>query len=132
MKMWQGGIRGALWMGLIWGAAWLGAGLILLLFIGTDAADVPFPLGFGLLGFLAGVLFSVILGIGEGRRRLDQISHLRLAGWGALGGLLLAVIFALVTDLGGNLVVAGPVLAVAGAISAAGSRALAGRARKPE
>ena len=58
MKKWLRRIRGAIKMGLAWGFAWFAAGMVLLLFVGPDAADVPFPLGFGFLGFLAGISFS--------------------------------------------------------------------------
>jgi hypothetical protein len=88
MTKWLRRIRGAIGMGLTRAAAWFGAGLILLLGVGFGAADVPFPLFFGLLGFLAGVTFSGVLGVIEGRRRLDQMSLPRFAGWGAVGGLL--------------------------------------------
>jgi hypothetical protein len=112
-------------MGLIWGAAWFTAGMVLLVIVGPDAADVPFPLGFGLLGFLVGTTFSAIVGIAEGRRRFDQMSIPRFAGWGALGGLLFSGVFALVAGLGGEFLVLGPVFALAGAGSAAGTLALA-------
>jgi hypothetical protein len=134
MRKWLRRIRGAVGMGLTWGIAWFGAGLILLLIVGPGAADVPFPLGFGLLGFLAGVTFSVVLGIVEGRRRFEQMSMPRFAGWGAVGGLLLSVIFAVAVALGGDtaplrhLVLLGPVFSLAGAGSAAGLLALARRA----
>ncbi|MCL7980502.1 MAG: hypothetical protein M8865_11440, partial [marine benthic group bacterium] len=74
MNRWIRRIRGALGLGLTWGLAWFGAGMALLLVVGPDAADVPFPLGFGLLGFLAGVTFSGVLGLVEGRRSFDQMS----------------------------------------------------------
>ena len=100
--------------------------MILLLIIGPDAADVPFPLGFGLIGFLAGVMFSGVLGIVEGRRSFDQMSLPRFAGWGGLGGLLLSVVFVLAAGLRGDVIlVLGPVFALASAASAAGSLALA-------
>ena len=123
-------IRGALGVGLAWAAAWFGAGLILLLVVGVGAADVPFPLLFGLLGFLAGIIFSGVLSVIEGHRRLDEMSLPRFAGWGAVGGLLLSGIFGLAVALGGEplwgeLLVLGPVFALAGAASAAGSLALA-------
>ncbi len=126
MKKWLRRIRGAIGMGLTWAIAWFGAGLILLLVVGFGAADVPFPLGFGLLGFLAGVMFSGVLAIVEGRRRFDQMSLPRFAAWGGIGGLLLSGIFVLAAALGGEaLLVLGPVFALAGAGSAAGSLALA-------
>jgi len=138
VKRWLRRIRGAVGMGLTWAVAWFGAGMIillgLLLVTGSTGADVPYPLGFGAFGFVAGVTFSGILGIVEGRRRFDQMSLPRFAGWGAAGGFLLSAIFVVVVALSedpaflGNLVVLGPVFAVAGAGSAAGALALARRA----
>jgi hypothetical protein len=120
-------------MGLTWAAAWFGVGVILLLIVGFGAADVPFPLGFALLGFLAGVTFSGVLGIVEGRRRFDQLSLPRFAVWGGVGGLLLSGAFAWAAALGGDaFVVVGPVFALAGAGSAAGSLALARMAEDRE
>ncbi len=132
MNKWLRRIRGAIGMGMTWAAAWFGAGLILLLVVGVGAADVPFPLFFGLLGFLAGATFSAVLGIVEGRRRFDQLSLSRFAGWGTLGGLLLSGILVLAAGLGGQFLVLGPVFALAGAGSAAGTLALARRAEKRE
>jgi hypothetical protein len=125
MKKWQRRIRGAIGMGLTWAVAWFGAGLILLLVVGFGAADVPFPLFFALLGFLAGVTFSGVLGIVEGRRRFDQMSLPRFAAWGAVGGLLLSGTFAWAAGLGGEFLVLGPVFALSGAGCATGSLALA-------
>lgn len=134
MKKWLRRIRGAIGMGLTWAVAWFGAGLVLLLVVGFGAADVPFPLFFGLLGFFAGVLFSGVLGFVEGHRRFEQMSIPRFAGWGGVGGFLLAVVFVLVVALAGdttllkNLVFLGPLFAFAGATCAAGSLALARKA----
>ena len=132
MKKWLRRIRGAIGMGLTWAIAWFGAGLGLLLVVGFGAADVPFPIFFGLFGFLAGVTFSGVLGIVEGRRRFDQMSLPRFAGWGAVGGLLLSGILAWAAGLGGEFLVLGPVFALAGAGCAAGSLALARRAEDRE
>jgi hypothetical protein len=122
-------IRGALGLGLTWALAWFGAGMALLLVVGPDAADVPFPLGFGLLGFLAGVTFSGVLGLVEGRRSFDQMSIPRFAGWGAVGGVIFSGIFVAVAGLGGAaLVVLAPVFALSSAACAAGSLALARKA----
>ena len=126
MKKWLRRIRGAIGMGLTWAAAWFGAGLILLVVVGFGAADVPFPLFFGLLGFLAGVTFSGVLGIVEGRRRFDQMSLPRFAVWGGVAGVLLSGIFVLAAALGWDIfLVLGPVFALSSAASAAGSLALA-------
>jgi hypothetical protein len=127
MKKWLRRIRGAIGVGLTWAAAWFGAGMMLLLVVGFGAADVPFPLFFGLLGFLAGVTFSGILGILAGRRRFDEMSLPRFAGWGALGGLLLSGGVVLAAGPEGEFLVLGPVFALAGAVSAAGTLALARR-----
>jgi hypothetical protein len=129
MKRWLRRIRGAFGVGLTWAVAWFGAGLILLLIVGPDAADVPFPLGFGLFGFLAGATFSVIVGIAENRRRLEQMSLRRFAAWGAVGGLLLSGVISWAAGLGGEFLVLGPVFALAGATCAAGSLAIARRAQ---
>ncbi len=83
---------------------------------------------------MAGVTFSGVVGLIEGRRRFDQMSLPRFAAWGAAGGFLLSVVFvsvvAAVEDPAflGNLFVLGPVFAAAGAGSAAGALALARRA----
>jgi hypothetical protein len=121
-------------MGLAWGLAWFAAGMVLLFIVGPDAADVPFPLGFGALGFLAGVSFSGVLGLVEGRRRFDQMSIPRFAGWGAVGGFLFSTLFVSAVALAEdpsflwNLTFLGPIFAAAGGGSAAGSLALARRA----
>jgi hypothetical protein len=130
MNKWLRRIRGAVGMGLTWAAAWFAAGMLLLLVVGFGAADVPFPLFFGLLGFLAGATFSALLGIFGGRRRFDQMSLPRFAGWGAVGGLLLSGIMVLVAGPDAEFLVVGPVFAAAGAISAAGTLTLARRAEK--
>ena len=131
MSGWLRRIRGAIGMGLTWGVAWLAAGLVLLLIVGPNAADVPFPLFFGLLGFLGGILFSGVLGLVERRRSFEQMSLPRFAGWGAVGGILLSV--ALSATLGwGAFPLLGPLFAVSGAACAAGSLALARKAEGGE
>ena len=129
MKKWLRRIRGMVGMGVIWGMVWFAAGLLVLLaifLVGAPGADVPFPIGFGLLGFCAGVTFSGILGVIEGRRRFDQMSLLRFGVLGGAGGLLFSGIFIFMTDLGWDvLVVLGPVFTLSGVGWAAGSLALA-------
>lgn len=131
MSEWRRRIRGAIGMGLTWAAAWFGAGMVLLVIVGVGAADVPFPLFFGLLGFLAGATFSGILGVTEGHRRFDEMSLPRFAIWGAVGGSLLGVVVALAAvggDPTGAILGLGSLFALAGAGSAAGTLALARRA----
>jgi len=141
MKKWLKRLRGAIGMGLTWAAAWGGAGAIVMLeflLVTGSRPDAPFPLMFGAFGFVAGVIFSGVLGLVEGRRRFDQMSLPRFAAWGAAGGFLLSATFVLAVSLAGdpafllNLVVVGPVFAVAAAGSAAGSLALARRAQDRE
>ena len=131
-------IRGAIGMGCVWGAVWGGAGAIMLLgilLVTGNRPDPPFPLMFGAFGFVAGVLFSGVLGLVESRRRFDQMSLPRFAAWGMAVGFLLSATFflavALAGDLAflGNLLVVGPIFATAAAGCAAGSLALARRAR---
>ena len=129
MNKWMRRIRGAVGMGLAWAVAWFGAGMVMmlgfLLITGSTGADVPYPLGFGALGFVAGVTFSGVLGVVEGRRRFDEMSLSRFAVWGGVGGLLLAVIFVPVAGLGGEALLLAPLFAAAGAACAAGSLVLA-------
>ena len=141
MKKWLRRIRGAVGIGLTWAAAWSGAGAIVTLgfLLRTgNRPDAPFPLMFAAAGFVAGLVFSGVLGVVDGRRRFDQMSLPRFAAWGAAGGFLIATTFVLAVSLSGdpgflwNLVVVGPLFAVAAGGSAAGSLALARRARDRE
>lgn len=132
MTRWLRRVRAAIGVGLTWAAAWFGVGMILLLIVGLHAADVPFPLFFGLLGFIAGATFSGILGLLAGRRTFDQMSLPRFAVGGALGGLVLAGIVNVAAGPGPELTVIGPLFALAGAVSAAGTLAIARRGEKRE
>ena len=132
MRKWLRRIRGAIGMGVTWGAAW-GVGGILVAVATRFKADAPFPLVFGVFGFIAGVIFSAFLALTEGRRRFDQMSLLRFAGWGAAGGLLLSALFAKAASLGwGDVLTVAPTFALASAFCASGSLALARRAVRRE
>ena len=132
MRKWLRRIRGAIGMGFTWGAAWSGAGIVLAVVTGFKA-DAPFPLVFGVLGFIAGVIFSAFLALTEGRRRFDQMSLPRFAGWGATGGLLLSAVFAKAASLGwGDVLAIAPTLALTCAVCASGSLAVARRAVRRE
>lgn len=125
-------IRGALGMGLTWAVGWFGVGaLIGVTFFGggLDAALLWNGLLFAVAGLIGGVSFSTVLAISERRRTLEQVSAGRFAGWGALGGLVVAAVLSIG---GGPLTVTTAlvalVLTVLGAGSAVGSLALARRA----
>jgi len=119
-------LRASLVVGAAWGLSWFGAGAAM--WLAGARADVPFPLGFGVLGFFTGTAFSGVLMIAEGggRRRL---TFPRFAGWGGLGGLSFAAIFGgsvyLVEGILDPLLVTSVVFPVAGAICASGTLWLA-------
>ena len=116
----------AIRIGVTWGFMWFAAGIILMLVVllltGNTGADVPYPVGFGLLGFLAGVTFSGVIALGEGHCRFDEMSLPRFATWGGVGGLSFSVLFVFAVATFGegaafieNLVFLGPLFAVIGA-----------------
>jgi len=122
-------IRGAIGMGLTWAAALFVIGFVPRWVLGINSGDLPYPILFGGLGFIAGVAFSGILVLTEGRRRFDEMSLPRFAAWGAVGGLLLSALFVRGASLGlAELVVIPATFAAASAICASGSLALARRA----
>ena len=123
-------VRGAIGMGLTWALAWGGAGVVMAVVTGFTA-DVPFPLFFALLGFIAGVIFSAFLALTAGRRSFDQMSLPRFATWGAIGGIAMSVFFARAASLsGGDMLMVGATFALASAVCATGSLALARRATR--
>ncbi len=78
-------------------------------------------------GCLSGAAFSVVLGLTESRRRFDEMSLLRFAGWGVVGAGFLSMVFLVTVPVGAQhpFVV---FVTLLGAVSAAGSLALARRA----
>src|SRR5687767_3230847 len=129
-------IRAAIGMGLVWGVAWFGAGTLLARVPGFYS-DLPFALLFAPLGLATGIIFSGILVGIEGGRGFDRMSLWRFAGWGAVSGLLLSGIFVVGAALRGaalweEFLVFGPPLAIASAVCAAGSLAVARRGERRE
>jgi hypothetical protein len=136
MKLWRKRIRAAIGMGLTWAAAWFGAGILLARVPGFYS-DLPFALLFAPLGFVTGIIFAGILVVIDGRRSFDRVSLSRFAGWGAVSGLLLSGIFVVAAALRGEnfwgeFLLFGPPLAIASAVCAAGSLAMARRAETRE
>jgi len=132
MRTWLRRIRGAIGMGITWAAAWFVAGSVPRWVFGVNT-DAPLPLVFGLFGLMAGMVFSAVLALTEGRRSFDQMSLPRFAAWGAVGGLLLSALVARTMSLGwGDVLALAPTLAVASAVSASGSLAMARRAARKE
>lgn len=132
MRTWLRRIRGAIGMGFTWAAAWFAVGLVPRWVFGLNA-DVPFPLVFAVFGLIAGITFSGLIVLTEGRRTFDQMSLPRFAGWGAVGGLLLSALFARAASLGrGDVLALAPTLAIACAVCASGSLAVARRAATRE
>lgn len=128
MRRWLRRIRGAIGMGLLWGFAWSAVGAVPRWVFGINT-DAPLPLIFGVLGFVAGITFSALVVLAEGRRSFDQISLPRFAGWGAAGGFLLSALFARAASLGlGDVLIIVPTFALASAACASGSLAVARRA----
>jgi FtsH-binding integral membrane protein len=121
-------IRGTIGMSITWAAAWAAAGSVPRWLFGFNT-DAPFPIIFGVLGFIAGVIFSGLLMLTEGRRGFDEMKLSRFAAWGAVGGFLLSAVFTRAASLGwADALVIAPTFAVAGAICGSGSLALARRA----
>lgn len=99
MNRWTRMLRGAIGMGVTWAIVWVGVGLV----IGASSVlipvlpwnrffeifDAPLP-ALAIPGFIAGALFSGVLGVAGRRRRFDELSLPAFSAWGALGGLLLA------------------------------------------
>ena len=125
-------IRGAIGMGFVWAFAWSALGFVPRWIFGVET-DVPISLLLAQFGFVAGVIFAVVLALTEGRRRFDEMSLPRFAAWGAVGGLLLAGLFALAASLGlGEVLIIAPTFALACAACASGSLAVARRAVRRE
>lgn len=136
---WLRRVRGALGIGLIWGAVWAGVGaLSTVLFDPDGSTGVPWvgpPVGF-FPGFVGGLIFSAMLAIAAAPRRLHELSVSRVAAWGAMVGFLLGFLPLAINKPPEGFpvwlvaaVVIGS-LTLMGAVSAAGSLALARKAKR--
>lgn len=139
MKKWLRRVRGAVGMGLTWAVVWGVAAVLMGLLVDPDGSMDEMWVAIGAYpGFLGGVVFSAVLAIAARRRRLDELSLPRVAGWGAVAGLLVGSIPFVLGDpqtdvpvwLLGTLVIGS--ITLLSAASAAGSLALARRAERRE
>lgn len=124
MKQWLRRIRGGVVIGLLWGIAWgLIGGFVMEAIVDPHGriADI-WPMVLGIPGFFGGVIFSVMLGMAEGRRRFAELSLFRFGVWGAVTGALLGLAGGAAIGLSALIIVP---LTLLGAASATGSLALA-------
>jgi O-antigen/teichoic acid export membrane protein len=132
MKKWLTRARAALGLGLLWAVGGVAIAAVLELLDNVMPAAHPltrqvdmWPQLLAILGFLAGTLFGVILGIAAARRRFDELSLPLFTTLGAGAGLVLGLL------LGAPVPVAS-MLTLASALGGAGSLALARRAERRE
>ena len=123
MRQWLRRIRGAIVVGLTWAIGWAFMGGLMELLVDPDGriADI-WPMVLGIPGFFGGMLFSVVFALAERHRQFDEFSLPRFGGWGAVAGALLGGIGIALFGLGPLIAVP---LSLLGAVSAAGSLALA-------
>ena len=131
MTKWLRRLGAALMTGLAWAVVWLPIGLVIGMIIDPDGAmDEPWVVVGTYPGFLCGVIFSAVVGMGKGRRRFAELSLHGVATWGAVSGLLgggLWLVLALLSDPPRwllNVVVVGS-LTLLSAVSGVGSAFLA-------
>ena len=130
MKRFLRRIRGIIGTGLTWAVGWMGLiGLVVFPVLALFGWPIFSDFGLylinvrivGVLGFVAGSSFALVLSALERRRKLEDLSFIRIAMWGGLGGLVLAALDGF-TNLGA--VIAFTLMGIG---SATGSVALAKR-----
>ncbi|MBT8487475.1 MAG: hypothetical protein KJO65_01485 [Gemmatimonadetes bacterium] len=98
-------LRGAIGMGMTWAVGGILAGGAIELVHNIwpnplgGAVDI-WPAVLAFPGFIGGVAFSVVLGIAARRRRFDQLSMPAIAAMGAVGGLMVSLVPAVMVGLG--------------------------------
>lgn len=96
MKSWLTGIRDAVAMGLAWVVGCTLAGMLSVVIFYALFPDVPdlfdiwIPV-FAYPAFVGGVIFAVILRVGESGRRIHELSLSRIAIFGAAAGFLVGI-----------------------------------------
>ena len=93
-------LRGMLGMGITWAVGWT----LVMFMIGTiigivdpdsiDPGEEPWRMAgiISFVGFLSGTAFAAIFASAERRRKIRELSVLRSAFWGALGGAVLPLL----------------------------------------
>jgi hypothetical protein len=82
-------LRGVAGTGLTWAVGWAGLVTGIVALFGVDLGILPrVALYQAIGGFFAGTGFALVLSIAERRHTLEELSLLRVAAWGAIGGLL--------------------------------------------
>lgn len=139
MKQWVKRGRDAVLLGLAWAVVWAPIAVLLGVFVidpDNSMDEMWFVVG-AYPGFLCGVIFSALRGLGEGRRRLDELSLPRAGTWAAVSGVLVGALpFALGTQNPDNpawlgIAVVGSI-ALLSVVSAVGSVLLARIAKQRE
>lgn len=121
-------LRGVLAIGLTWGVLWAAIGAVTALIIGAtipgsiDPGEDPLTMAgiIGLVGVFSGMAFGTVLSLAERRKTLLQLSPIRAAVWGIVGGAALPLLTTMNNEL---MFITCPL----GAVFAAGSVAIARR-----
>jgi hypothetical protein len=134
MHKWARRIRHAAVTAITWAAAGFVAGLLVARGPGFYS-DLPLALLFAPLGFLSGIIFSVILLLIDDRHSFEHMSLASAAALGTISGLLLSAIIVAGAAYRGapvwnEFMLFGPPLSAGSALCAAGSLVLARRAAR--
>ncbi|MCE2441358.1 MAG: hypothetical protein J4F39_18290 [Candidatus Latescibacteria bacterium] len=78
---------------LAWAVVWSPVGVLTGIIVDPGGSMDEMWVAIGAYpGFLCGAVFSAVMGIAEGRRRLNETVLSRVAAWGAVSGLVVGVI----------------------------------------
>lgn len=93
-------LRGMLGVGITWGTLWgliggvVGLTIALLRPVpGLGEEILVWALGMGAYGVVSGMGFAALLSLGEGRKRLQELSLPKVALWGVLGSAAVPLLF---------------------------------------
>jgi len=94
MKQWPRRIGTAVGIGLAWAVVWAPIAVVIgtLIVDPDNSMDEMWVVIGAYPGFLSAVIFFTVLTIAERARRLGEVAIPRVAGWGALAGLIVGVL----------------------------------------